>query len=951
MLKIWQNYSGARLNTISLKWLLLLLKGSATYTLSAYMKPVFERDAAMSKTITVIDTFGFFFRSFYALPPLTNKEGFPTGLLTGFVNVIDRLHTDHSSDYIVFALDAKGPTFRNEIDPNYKANRPAPPEALTAQLPIAIEWIEKMGFKTLMREGFEADDMIASITKKASEAGMKVRIVSHDKDLYQLIDDNNVVLVDAIKRKEINEAECLEKYGIRPEQFTDYQALLGDSADNVPGVKGIGKVTAEKLLKQYETLENIYADIDEVKPAGVQKKLREGKEDAYRSKQLVTLKDDLFDTIQWREYVMDERNPFLAIVPELQRYEMNGVIRKLKAKKLIGEEELEAAQKASAPAECAVPGHDFKAVLVTDEAQLRTLTEKIASETLVAFDTETTGLEYLKDTIVGFSFCFEKSEAYYVPVAHSYLGVPDQVGKAAAEAALKKIFSGRVVGHNLKFDLHFVKHYASDIALTLHADTMILAWLADPESPLSLDKLAKKHLNHTMISFKETVKKGEDFSGVDLADACGYAAEDAWATLMLYEKLTELLQLQDAAHLLNEAAEVEFPFSLTLTDMEEAGIRVDTNVLETYLHEAKVRLAELTALIYELSGSEFNINSTKQLGEVLFEKLGLSVIKKTKTGYSTDEKVLNALIEDHPVIEKLLEYREMHKLQSTYLDPLLLLAQQSSNDRIHTSFVQTGTATGRLSSKNPNLQNIPTRTPLGARIRKAFVAGPGKKLIGIDYSQIELRLLAHFSQDATLIDAFRRDKDIHLSTAIALFGEEEAPAKRSIAKTVNFGLLYGMGQKKLSDTLGIPTKEAREIITRYFETFPTVKSYFASIVERSKEQGYVETLLRRRRYFDYGKATPMMKAAFERESVNTVFQGSAADLIKLAMNNIENVIKTERLDAIMLLQIHDELIFEADAKAAEALGHRFQSIMEGIYPLRIPLKASLNIGNHWGELK
>jgi len=454
-----------------------------------------------------------------------------------------------------------------------------------------------------------------------------------------------------------------------------------------------------------------------------------------------------------------------------------------------------------------------------------------------------------------------------------------------------------------------------------------------------------------MISFKDTVKKGEDFSGVDLGDACGYAAEDAWATFMLYEKLTALLRLQSGEALLDEAREVEFPFSLTLTAMEEAGIKVDTNVLETFLHEAKARVADLTKTIHDLCGSEFNINSTKQLGEVLFEKLGLPVIKKSKTGYSTDEKVLSSLLDEHPVIEKLLEYRELHKLLSTYLDPLLQLSLESSNGRIHTSYVQTGTATGRLSSKNPNLQNIPTRTLLGARIREAFVAEPGKKLIGIDYSQIELRLLAHFSQDPTLVDAFRHDKDIHLSTATALFGEEEAPKKRAIAKTVNFGLLYGMGQKKLSDTLGIPSKEARDIITRYFETFPTVKSYFASIVERSKEQGYVETLLGRRRYFDYEKATPMMKAAFERESVNTVFQGSAADLIKMAMNRIAHVIKSEGLAATMLLQIHDELIFEADAAHAEELGRRFQAIMEEIHPLHIPLRASLNIGEHWGELK
>lgn len=359
----------------------------------------------------------------------------------------------------------------------------------------------------------------------------------------------------------------------------------------------------------------------------------------------------------------------------------------------------------------------------------------------------------------------------------------------------------------------------------------------------------------------------------------------------------------------------------------------------------------MTEEIYALAGSEFNINSTKQLGVVLFEDLALATGKKTKTGYSTDENVLTSLIDAHEIIPKLLEYREVYKLYSTYIEPLLKLSKESARSRVHTSFVQTGTATGRLSSKNPNLQNIPTRTPLGAKIRRAFVAGKGRALIGIDYSQIELRLLAHFSQDRVLVDAFKHDKDIHLQTAIALFGEAEAPSKRSIAKTVNFGLLYGMGQKKLSDTLGITTKEAKEIIERYFASFPTVKSYFRSIVDGSKERGYVETLLGRRRYFDYENATPMFRAAFERESVNSVFQGSASDLIKLSMNKIHATILEENLDAKMLLQIHDELIFEVNASEAEALGRRFQEIMESIMVLNIPLKASLNIGQNWGELK
>ncbi|MEA3372544.1 MAG: DNA polymerase I [Campylobacterota bacterium] len=899
----------------------------------------------MSKTITIIDTFGFFFRSFYALPPLSNKKGFPTGLLTGFVNFISTLHKEHTSDYLVFALDTKGPTFRNEIDPNYKANREAPPEELTAQLPIAIEWIEKMGFKTLSQTGYEADDMIASVTKAAVARGINVRIVSHDKDLYQLIDDERVVLVDAIKRKEINEQECFDKYGIHPYQFTDYQSLLGDSADNVPGVKGVGKVTAQKLLTQFDTLKNIYESIDEITPAGVQKKLIADEENAWMSQKLVTLATDLFSEFDFEPYLMHEENPFIPIYDELVEYEMNGILRMLHAKKLVDPAQKEVTETQRPKRQ------GFKTTLITDEAELFKIVDAVKPDQIVAFDTETTGLESRSDSLVGFSFALNGDEGFYVPMAHNYLGVPEQISTDAAKKAIVKLFEARIVGHNLKFDLHFVTNYLEVDRLDIYADTIIMAWLVNPESALALDKLSQALLGHTMIAFKETVKKGENFSSVELEDACRYAAEDALITLRLYDVLEKMLKEQNAGHLLEEAVSLEFPFINTLLTMEKAGIRVDTAFLENFSKEAQEGLNRLTSEIYEASGCEFNINSTKQLGGVLFETLELPVVKKTKTGYSTDEKVLNTLLDEHPVITLILQYRSLHKLQSTYIEPLLLLAKEDGQQRIHTSFVQTGTATGRLSSKNPNLQNIPTRTEMGARIREAFVAPEGKKLIGIDYSQIELRLLAHFSQDAVLVDAFNHGKDIHMQTAIALFGEDEAAGKRNIAKTVNFGLLYGMGQKKLSDTLGITTKEAKGIIERYFATFPTVKSYFSSIVERSKEQGYIETLLRRRRYFDYAKATPMLKAAYERESVNTVFQGSAADLIKLSMNKIDRVIRDEALPARMLLQIHDELIFEVDADEADRLAERFKGIMQSVYKLAIPLEVSVNIGDHWGELK
>ena len=860
------------------------------------------------------------------------------------------MQKDHDSDYLIFAVDSKGPTFRNEIDPNYKANRQAPPPELTMQLPVAIEWINKMGYKTLGRVGFEADDMIATVVKYAKEKGYLVRVVSHDKDLYQLIDDDKVVLVDAIKRKSINEDACYEKYGVTPKQFIDYQSILGDSADNVPGVKGIGKVGAEKLLKEYGSLDNIYANVDEIKGAN-QKKLIESRESAYMSKQLVTLKDDAVEDFDFEEYKMDVENPFLNIYDELVKYEQNAVLRTLHAKNMVSKEEQDAAVKrVTEEIKEETTSIEFKATLITDKTTLDAIIDKLDNSTVVAFDTETTGLDYKTDKLVGFSFCFDDEEAYYVPFGHFYLGVGDQISEDEAKDAIKKIFNSLVVGHNIKFDLHFVNKFLGE-ELKVYNDSMILAWLINPESALSLDKLSEKLLNHTMVSFKDTVKKGDTFASVELEEACKYAAEDANITLRLYNLFLKKLELQSADHLIDEADEIEIPFMQTLLKMENNGIKVDTSFLENFLQEVQESLNSLTKEIYALAGGEFNINSTKQLGVILFETLGLPVGKKTKTGYSTDEKVLSSLIDAHEIIPKLLEYREVYKLYSTYIEPLLKLSRESEDSRVHTSFVQTGTATGRLSSKNPNLQNIPTRTPLGAKIRKAFVAPEGKKLIGIDYSQIELRLLAHFSQDPVLVDAFNNNKDIHLQTAIVLFGEDEAPQKRNIAKTVNFGLLYGMGQKKLSETLGITTKEAKDIIDKYFASFPTVKTYFRSIVDGSKERGYIETLLGRRRYFDYENATPMFKAAYERESVNSVFQGSASDLIKLAMNKIEKTIDKENLRAKILLQIHDELIFEVDADVADELGERFRSIMEEIYNLHIPLKASLNIGDNWSELK
>ena len=885
------------------------------------------------KTLTIIDTFGFFFRQYYALPYLKSKDGFPTGLLTGFINFISSINKEHGTDYLLFALDSKEKTLRSELDPNYKANRPTPPEDLLKQLPVAIEWIKKMGFKSLEVPGYEADDIIATIAKDAKNKDIKVQIVSSDKDLYQLIDDDRVLIYDPMKKIKINEDECIKKFGVKPSQIVDYLAIVGDSADNIPGVKGIGPKGARVLLSKYKNLEDIYAHIDEIANPRTKKLLLESKENAFLSYRLASLHYDIVKDIDYDEYKFPLQNPIMMIKDELEKLDMKTILSRASA---TYQKEEEAKQKEL---------NSFEPILLDNKEKLFDVINSIPKNSVIAFDTETTSTTSRLAKIVGFSFCIDEQKAYYVPINHFYLGVGDQVDFDDAKEAVKRLFSFKVVGQNLKYDLNIIYHNFSFDEIDVFADTMIQAWLLNPSQSVGLDNLAKKYFDYQMVKFKDVVKKGEDFSSVDIDEACKYASEDAWMTLKLYNLFINKLEKT----LLTEAKEVEYPFINTLLSMENCGIMIDIEFLKQLQDKANKTIEELTTYIYELAGQEFNINSTKQLGEILFEKLGLKKGKKTKTGYSTDEKVLNSLRDEHPIIENILDYRESYKLRSTYIEPLLKLASYDKNHRIYTSFLQTGTATGRLSSKNPNLQNIPVRTELGREIRRAFIAKDGYKLISLDYSQIELRLLAHFSKDPSLVEAFMEDKDIHLETAVKIFGQTQAKEKRDVAKSINFGLLYGMGSRKLAATLGITPKEAKGYIESYFDSFPTVKEYLESIVEFSKEKGYVETLLKRKRYFDYDSANAFVKASYERESVNTVFQGSAADLMKLAMNSLHKELKNSQNN--MLLQIHDELIFEVKEDDVDSFSKHTKNLMENIYKLEIPLKCSVSIGKNWGELK
>ena len=901
----------------------------------------------MKKTLTIIDTFGFLFRSYYALPPLKSKTGFPTGMLTGFMNFIANIGKDFQTDYLVFALDSKGDTFRNEIYDQYKAHRPDVPEDLLVQLPVAIDLIEKMGFASAKKVGFEADDIIASLAFEARDKGLNVRVVSHDKDLYQLI-GKDITMFDPMKKKDVTSEQCFEKYGVYPEQFTDYQSLLGDSADNVPGVKGVGAKTAEALIKQFGTLDEIYANIENIEKPRWQKLLLESKELAYISKQLVTLHHDAHALHELDELELPNENPILRIAKQLQDYDMHRIIDKV--------------HKDGTSYRTVMPqNYEYKKVevkpeikceyiLLNNEKELLEVVNQITNDDIVALDTETTGLDSSNAQIVGFSFCTQLNKAYYVPIGHFYLGVPNQISLDVARQVIEILNSKKLVLQNYKYDFEIVKNNLG-IELKLYADTMIMAWLLNSDKPVGLDKLSDKFFNHTMIAFKDVVKKGETFANIDVNAACEYASEDAWITFRLYETLLEEFnQSDDRKQLLEIAKNIEFPFISVLNYIENNGIKVDVNVLESLKEKSKINLDILIKDIYELSGMQFNINSPKQLGEVLFDTLGLPPSKKTKTGYSTNESVLLKLKDAHPVIEKLLEYREAFKLHSTYIEPLLELGKKTDDNKIHTSFLQTGTATGRLSSKNPNLQNIPVRSESGRAIREAFVARDGYKLVGIDYSQIELRLLAHFSGDPTLVNAFNADEDVHYQTAVTVFGEEEAKEKRNIAKTINFGLIYGMGARKLGETLNIPTKEAKSYIDSYFENFSTVKEYMKSIEEKAMEDDKVSTLIGRNRPFDFGSATGMMKATYLREAVNTVFQGSAADLIKLSMNKIYKKYKNND-DIKILLQIHDELIFEIKKEKIDEITKDLETIMENIFTLNVPLRVSIATGNNWGELK
>lgn len=910
------------------------------------------------QTLSIIDTFGYFFRNFYALPKLTSKDGFPTGVLLGFVNLINQLYNDEST-HIIFALEGQGEKWRKSFYPAYKANRKEADKDLIAQIEVAIAWIAQMNLSHIAIDGFEADDAIATLSRLAKDSHLAVRIVSVDKDLYQLIDSNTHIF-DPTKKREIHEAECFEKFGVYPRQFVDYQSLVGDSSDNIAGVSGIGAKGAQNLIAEFDSLDNLYADTNklfaQIAPK-MAEKIIAGKDSAYLSQKLVRLRDDLLQNFAFDSCLKPTQNPLFLIESELEKYNIN-ILSKLKksaestktaeSSPRIAESNLDSAPNLTD----STANHSIESRLkssqkisILDSSELFKIIDSIPADSPVAFDTETDSLDSNNANIVGFSFAFELKRGFYVPLRHSYLGASSQISHNDAKTALQKLFTREIIAHNAKFDIKVIWHnFGIDIPRIV--DTMILAWLDSSDTPCGLDISAKTRLNYTTIKFDEVVPKKATFDMVQIAQATTYAAEDALCSLALFEYFSANLSPQ----IFEIARRVEFPIIKILAKMERVGISIDTEFFGILQGELNEKIKHLSKDIFALCEAEFNLNSPKQLSDILYEKLGLKKGRALKnSAFSTDEKTLESLRDSHAVIAPIIEYRELSKLLNTYVAPFLSI---NKNRKIHTSFIQTGTSTGRLASKNPNLQNIPVRSDIGRKIRKGFVAKEGFSFISADYSQIELRLLAHFSGDSSLVSAFQNGKDIHLETAIKLFGDD-ANTKRNIAKSINFGLIYGMGARKLAQSLKIAQSEAKSYIDSYFMNFPTIKDFLAQKESEILERGYAESLLGHRRKFDFRRVAEYERAAFLREGINAIFQGSAADLIKLAMIECDRFFSDsfENGEVALLLQIHDELIFEVREEIAESIMENIKNIMDNVYKLKVPLKCGICKGKNLAELK
>ncbi|MDO7807501.1 DNA polymerase I [Helicobacter pylori] len=897
-----------------------------------------EQPVIKEGTLALIDTFAYLFRSYYMSAknkPLTNDKGFPTGLLTGLVGMVKKFYKDRKNmPFIVFALESQTKTKRAEKLGEYKQNRKDAPKEMLLQIPIALEWLQKMGFTCVEISGFEADDIIASL---ATLSPYKTRIYSKDKDFNQLLSDK-IALFDG--KTEFLVKDCVEKYGILPSQFTDYQGIVGDSSDNYKGVKGIGSKNAKELLQQLGSLEKIYENLDLAKnllSPKMYQALIQDKESAFLSKELATLERGCIKEFDFLSCAFPSENPLLKIKDELKEYGFISTLRDLENSPtpLIVEN---APILENAPASDSAPALDnapkkSRMIVLENTAPLSAFLEKLKNPDARVFMRLVLDKE---KKVLALAFLLQ-DQGYFLPLEEALFS---PFSLEFLQNAFSQILQHAcIIGHDLKPLLSFLKAKYQVSLENIHIqDTQILAFLKNPEK-VGFDEALKEYLKEDLIPHE----KIKDFKATSKPEK----SERLNTELNALKRLCEYFETGGLEeNLLTLAKEIETPFMKVLMGMEFQGFKIDAPYFKRLEQEFKDELKVLERQILDLIGVDFNLNSPKQLSEVLYEKLGLP---KNKS-HSTDEKNLLKILDKHPSIPLILEYRELNKLFNTYTTPLLRL--KDKDDKIHTTFIQTGTATGRLSSHSPNLQNIPVRSPKGLLIRKGFIASSKEYcLLGVDYSQIELRLLAHFSQDKDLMEAFLKGRDIHLETSKALFGEDLAKEKRSIAKSINFGLVYGMGSKKLSETLSIPLSEAKSYIEAYFKRFPSIKDYLNGMREEILKTSKAFTLLGRYRVFDFNGVNDYVKGNYLREGVNAIFQGSASDLLKLGMLKVSERFKNNP-SVRLLLQVHDELIFEIEEKNAPELQQEIQRILnDEVYPLRVPLETSAFIAKRWNELK
>lgn len=883
------------------------------------------------------------FRSYFAIRNLRDSNGRPLNAVFGFARLLLKILREHEPTHIVMVFDAPGGTFRDEIYPEYKAHRDETPADLISQFPLIDKVVEAFDIPILRVPGVEADDVMGTLAVIAEEQKVTPVLVTGDKDMLQCVTDT-VKVFDPSKGddgKWYAPDDVVERYGVPPAHVIDVLGLMGDSADNVPGVRGIGEKTAKKLLEQYKTIDGLYENIDDLK--GKQKeKLLEDKDMAYLSRELVTIKTDVNLDDNLELYARKELDNH-RLVDLFTDFEFRGLIQEFLPEE---EKEQELAER------------DYR--LVQTSADLKKVVKEMKTAKSFAVDTETTSTEPMLAELVGISLSCKAHTGYYIPVAHTaddLLAEPidNQIPLDKIKTILGPLLADPKIGkigHNIKYDAIVLANAGLPLqGVTL--DTMLASYLTDPSRVRhNLSEVSLKYLRCKMIPISDLIGTGSKaitFDKVPLVAACEYAAEDAditWRLSTIFQDSLNQLGLEDLF------TEVELPLLHVLMRMEMRGIAIDDRVFEELQTEIEQRLETLETEIHDLAGGPFQINSPKQLQKVLFEDLGLTPTKKTKTGYSTDVSVLEELAREHPLPEKMLEYRMLEKLRGTYVSALPKLKHPKTG-RIHTSFNQAVAATGRLSSSNPNLQNIPVRTDMGRRIRQGFIPGdPGMKLISADYSQIELRLLAHLTGDEALIQAFHDDQDIHADTAARVFGVDHKDVDaemRRRAKAVNFGVVYGISAFGLARNLGIPNKEAAKFIDNYFATYPKVKIWIDATIEKAKELGYVTTLLNRRRYIpEINGSDVQSRKGAERIAMNTPVQGTAADIIKIAMIRVDK--ELERTGAHLLLQVHDELVVEAPEKDAPAIAQKIQSIMSDAFELNVPLKVDVGTGNHWAEI-